>query len=89
MSGYGGASSGRGGEGTTMPWNPSILGSEILAVHAALVPNGDEGEVVLFGGRAGVRAGLRLPAPAGRMRACAPPDLRRRKARGPAVTPCP
>lgn len=33
-----------------MPWNSSIIDSEILAVHAALVPNGDEGEVVLFGG---------------------------------------
>lgn len=33
-----------------MPWNPTIVGSEILAAHAALVPNGDEGEVVLFGG---------------------------------------
>lgn len=33
-----------------MPWNSSIIDSQILAVHAALVPNGDEGEVVLFGG---------------------------------------
>ncbi len=33
-----------------MPWNSTIIDSEILAVHAALVPNGDEGEVVLFGG---------------------------------------
>ncbi len=33
-----------------MPWNPTIVDSQILAVHAALVPNGDEGEVVLFGG---------------------------------------
>lgn len=33
-----------------MPWNPTIIDSQILAVHAALVPNGDEGEVVLFGG---------------------------------------
>lgn len=33
-----------------MPWNPTIIDSEILAVHAALVPSGDEGEVVLFGG---------------------------------------
>lgn len=33
-----------------MPWNPAIIDSQILAVHAALVPNGDEGEVVLFGG---------------------------------------
>jgi hypothetical protein len=32
-----------------MPWTPSIA-SEILAVHAALVPGGVEGEVVLFGG---------------------------------------
>ena len=33
-----------------MPWNPTIVDSQILAVHAALVPNGNEGEVVLFGG---------------------------------------
>jgi Domain of unknown function (DUF1929) len=33
-----------------MPWNSTIIDSQILAVHAALVPNGDEGEVVLFGG---------------------------------------
>ena len=33
-----------------MGWNPNEIDSEILAVHAALVPNGPEGEVVLFGG---------------------------------------
>ncbi|MCC5599755.1 galactose oxidase early set domain-containing protein [Nostoc favosum] len=33
-----------------MPWNSTVIDSQILAVHAALVPNGDEGEVVLFGG---------------------------------------
>lgn len=33
-----------------MPWNPTTVDSQILAVHAALVPNGAEGEVVLFGG---------------------------------------
>ncbi len=33
-----------------MPWNPNQIDSEILAVHAALVPNGPLGEVVLFGG---------------------------------------
>lgn len=33
-----------------MGWNPAETDSEILAVHAALVPNGPEGEVVLFGG---------------------------------------
>lgn len=33
-----------------MPWNPADIDSEILAVHAALVPNGAQGEVVLFGG---------------------------------------
>lgn len=33
-----------------MGWNPNDLDSEILAVHAALVPNGPEGEVVFFGG---------------------------------------
>lgn len=33
-----------------MPWNPTIIDSQILAIHAALVPNDDDGEVVLFGG---------------------------------------
>lgn len=33
-----------------MPWNPTTKDSQILAVHAALVPNGNQGEVVLFGG---------------------------------------
>ncbi len=33
-----------------MPWNPTVVDSQILAIHAALVPNGDDGEVVLFGG---------------------------------------
>jgi len=33
-----------------MGWNPVEVDSEILAVHAALVPNGPQGEVVLFGG---------------------------------------
>jgi hypothetical protein len=33
-----------------MGWNPAQIDSEILAVHAALVPNGAQGEVVLFGG---------------------------------------
>jgi hypothetical protein len=33
-----------------MPWNSNAIDSEILAVHAALVPSGDQGEVVLFGG---------------------------------------
>lgn len=33
-----------------MSWNPTQIDSEILAVHAALVPNGPLGEVVLFGG---------------------------------------
>lgn len=33
-----------------MPWNVEIVDSEILAVHAALVPNGNQGEVILFGG---------------------------------------
>jgi hypothetical protein len=36
--------------GLNVPWNSSIIDSQILAVHAALVPNSDEGEVVLFGG---------------------------------------
>jgi hypothetical protein len=33
-----------------MPWNASIVDSQILAVHAALLPSGSQGEVVLFGG---------------------------------------
>ncbi|HEV2733624.1 MAG TPA: hypothetical protein VGV85_02260, partial [Longimicrobiaceae bacterium] len=33
-----------------MPWNNTTVNSEILAVHAALVPTGPQGEVVLFGG---------------------------------------
>lgn len=33
-----------------MPWNSTIIDSQILAVHAALVPSGAQGEVVLFGG---------------------------------------
>jgi hypothetical protein len=33
-----------------MPWNPNIVDSQILAIHAALVPSGENGEVVLFGG---------------------------------------
>ncbi|MDQ3935349.1 MAG: galactose oxidase early set domain-containing protein, partial [Actinomycetota bacterium] len=32
-----------------MPWT-SVINSGILAVHAALVPSGSQGEVVLFGG---------------------------------------
>lgn len=33
-----------------MPWHPMVIDSEILAIHAALVPSGDQGEVLLFGG---------------------------------------
>jgi hypothetical protein len=33
-----------------VPWNPGQIDSQILAVHAALVPTGAQGEVVLFGG---------------------------------------
>lgn len=33
-----------------MPWNNTVVDSQILAVHAALVPTGPQGEVVLFGG---------------------------------------
>lgn len=33
-----------------MPWNTVIVDSGILAVHAALVPTGTAGEVLLFGG---------------------------------------
>lgn len=33
-----------------MPWNNTAVASQILAVHAALVPAGPEGEVVFFGG---------------------------------------
>ncbi len=33
-----------------MPWNDTTVDSQILAIHAALVPTGPQGEVVLFGG---------------------------------------
>lgn len=33
-----------------MPWNAAVIDSQILAVHAAVVPSGPQGEVVLFGG---------------------------------------
>lgn len=33
-----------------MAWNPGQVDSQILAVHAALVPSGTQGQVVLFGG---------------------------------------
>ncbi|KAM6534355.1 hypothetical protein FALCPG4_003996 [Fusarium falciforme] len=33
-----------------MPWEPKIIGSEILAIHIALMPSGPEGEVLLLGG---------------------------------------
>src|ERR1700682_4504510 len=33
-----------------MPWNATILDSQILAVHAALAPSGEPGEIGLFGG---------------------------------------
>lgn len=33
-----------------MGWSGALVDSEILAVHAALVPSGAQGEVVLFGG---------------------------------------
>ena len=33
-----------------MPWNAIQVDSQILSVHAALVPNGPQGEAVLFGG---------------------------------------
>jgi hypothetical protein len=33
-----------------MPWHPTLINSEILAVHAALVPVGSKGTVVMFGG---------------------------------------
>ena len=33
-----------------MPWNPTTIDSEILAVHAALLPTGSKGQVLLFGG---------------------------------------
>ncbi len=33
-----------------MPWNNVLIDSEILAVHAALLPTGSGGQVLLFGG---------------------------------------
>ena len=33
-----------------MPWHPTVVDSQILAIHVALVPSGDQGEVLLFGG---------------------------------------
>ncbi len=33
-----------------MAWNPAIVDTDILAIHAALVPIGPEGEVILLGG---------------------------------------
>ena len=33
-----------------MPWHPTVVDSQILAIHVALVPGGDQGEVLLFGG---------------------------------------
>lgn len=36
--------------GVAMVWNSDVVDSEILAVHAALVPNQGVGEVILFGG---------------------------------------
>lgn len=33
-----------------MPWNKNIVDSQILAVHAALLPTGEDGEVLLLGG---------------------------------------
>ena len=33
-----------------VPWNNTVADSQILAVHAALVPTGAQGEVVFFGG---------------------------------------
>jgi hypothetical protein len=33
-----------------MPWHPTLINSEILSVHAALVPVGSKGTVLMFGG---------------------------------------
>ncbi|MBL8178873.1 MAG: DUF1929 domain-containing protein [Bryobacterales bacterium] len=33
-----------------MPWNSNIVDSQILAVHGAVTPGGEQGEVLLFGG---------------------------------------
>lgn len=33
-----------------MPWHPTMIDSEILSVHAALVPVGPKGTVLMFGG---------------------------------------
>lgn len=33
-----------------MPWHPTLIDSEIFSVHAALVPGGEKGKVVMLGG---------------------------------------
>lgn len=33
-----------------MPWNSNLIDTEILAVHAALLPSGPSGQVLIFGG---------------------------------------
>ncbi|WP_188112246.1 galactose oxidase early set domain-containing protein [Aquimarina sp. RZ0] len=33
-----------------MAWNPDLIDTEILAVHAALIPSGNDGQILLFGG---------------------------------------
>ncbi|WNG47407.1 DUF1929 domain-containing protein [Archangium minus] len=33
-----------------MPWLPGLINSEILSVHAALIPGGAKGRVLMFGG---------------------------------------
>ena len=33
-----------------MPWHPQVIDSQILAAHAALVPVGTKGSVIMFGG---------------------------------------
>ncbi|MGL5816777.1 MAG: galactose oxidase-like domain-containing protein [Phycicoccus sp.] len=36
--------------GPTVPWHPTLIDSEIFSVHAALVPGGPRGTVVMLGG---------------------------------------
>jgi hypothetical protein len=43
-------------EGIIMPWDPTVE-SEIVAIHAALVPSSPTGEIVYFEGFFGVEAG--------------------------------
>ena len=53
-----------------MPWHPTLINSQILSVHAALVPVGSKGTVLMFGGdeHNEAKAGRRHPRHAGQRR---------------------